>query len=119
MEIKFRKYRHIIVLDLIGEFDLYNTTLLLDSIKRLRKMEIKHVVINLANVSYIDSSGIGSLIKIHSNQQSEGGKLFISGASENIAKVFEHAGLDDYFNLESNVNSAIRKFLVSDEAVPE
>lgn len=111
MEIKFRKYKNIIVLDLIGEFDLYNTTILLDSIKKLRTNNIKDFIINMANVSYIDSSGIGTLIKIQGENESNSDNFFISGISATILKIFEEAGLNKFFNLENDIKSAIRKCL--------
>ena len=115
MEIKFRKYKDIVVLDLIGEFDLYNTTMLLDSIKKIRKKKVNDFIINLANVSYIDSSGIGSLIKIHSKNQSDSGFFCISGISNTILKIFEQSGLNHYFNLENDVKSAIKRCINSKE----
>lgn len=119
MEIKFRKYKNIFVLDLIGEFDLYNTTLLLVSIKKLRKKKIKYFIINMANVSYIDSSGIGALIKIQSECQLKNGKVFLSGTTENIVSVFKLAGLDSFFNLEKGVKPAIKKCITINEVIQE
>ena len=73
--IKFaaRQLRKSVVLDLSGEFTIYEIPKIRDIVKILREKELKHFVFNLEKVEFIDSSGIGFLINVSKDLQKNGG----------------------------------------------
>ena len=65
------------------------------------------IVVNLAAVPMVDSSGIGSLIRCHSAVSAAGGKLKIVGASNTVMQAFKVTRLDRVLDLHSDEKSAL------------
>ena len=59
----------------------------------------KEVVVDLAGVMMVDSTGIGLLIQVHNTLAKGGGRLSIRHASENILGLFKSMRLDSRFNI--------------------
>ena len=64
MELKIRKNGDVYIIDVTGEMDLYNSYKLKELVMKMLEKSVKNFVINLEQVDYIDSSGIGALIYI-------------------------------------------------------
>ncbi len=60
----------------------------------------KDVDIDLSNVGYIDSSGVGVLISLLKRQKSKGKALNISKVSPKVLNVLKLSSLADVFNLQ-------------------
>ena len=71
MELKIRKNGEIYIIDVNGEMDLYNSYKLKELVMKMIEKNVKLFVINLEQVDYIDSSGIGALIYMFYNQKDE------------------------------------------------
>jgi anti-anti-sigma factor len=65
------------------------------------------IVVNLAGVPMVDSSGIGSLIRCHSALNAAGGKLKIVGASNTVMQAFKVTRLDRVLELHPDEKSAL------------
>jgi len=65
------------------------------------------IVVNLAGVPMVDSSGIGSLIRCHSAVNAAGGKLKIVGASNTVMQAFKVTRLDRVLELHPDEKSAL------------
>jgi len=82
----------------VGEIDL-------DSAPRLREclaFLVGDVVLNLAEVSFIDSSGIAVLVAEHKRRVSSGEKLIITGSSSMARRVFQVTGVDRVLDLNGD-----------------
>ncbi len=79
---------------LIGEFDLsqYERT---DAALATLFDADGDVVLDLANLTFIDSSGIRLLIRLHAAVEEHGGRLIVRAPAPHVVKVFEIAGLFD------------------------
>ena len=75
MEIKLRRAGTIYVIDVIGEMDLYNAFKLKDVVRKMIEKKIRQYVINLDQVPYIDSSGIGALLQVFAELKKNGLRL--------------------------------------------
>jgi stage II sporulation protein AA (anti-sigma F factor antagonist) len=53
------------------------------------------VVVDLAGVTFIDSSGLGTLVRARNRLASEGGGLFVQDPSERVRRLFELTGLTE------------------------
>jgi anti-anti-sigma factor len=60
------------------------------------------VFIDLDNTTYIDSTTIGTLIRLHKQQRSDGGMLALCNLSEAVASVIDKTKLTSYFNIIEN-----------------
>src|SRR5207247_5107048 len=59
----------------------------------------KRLVIDLAQVPFIDSSGIAVLIGAMQSLELEGGTFMLAGAQDGVRMILESAKLDQYFRL--------------------
>ena len=64
------------------------------------------VIIDLMNVEFIDSSGLGCLIALHKNL-SPGQALILCGIGQSVDKIFELTCLNAVFNLKQDIKEAV------------
>jgi anti-sigma B factor antagonist len=109
MEIGFRKYKQIYIIDVKGDMDLYNAHELKDVVNRLIHKSVTRIVINLEKVDYIDSSGVGALIHIFTSIKRNGFKLRITNVHGSVAKVIKLTKLMGYFPIVDDVKTALQQ----------
>lgn len=109
MELKIRKNKEVYIIDVSGEMDLYNSYKLKELIMKMIERDIKNMIINLDEVDYIDSSGIGALIYICSTVKKLNLKLFITNIHGSVKKVIELTKLMGYFPITNSLEEAIQK----------
>ena len=78
--------------------------------KDLLEQGNKKLVIDLGGVTYVNSSGIGALVSIHSMYQKGQGKVKLCNMSKGIENVFVITKLTSVFDVEEERNEAVRKF---------
>ena len=110
MEISERKTDSIIIIDIVGEIDLYNAPDIKELIKKHIEQQEYNIMINLEKVTYIDSSGIGALISSLSNLKKYQGTLKILKVYGSVRKVFELTKLTSFFEIFESEDDAIRSF---------
>ncbi len=110
MDISSRARGEVVILDISGEIDLYNAPEIKDIINKLIEQKRYNVVINLKDVTYIDSSGIGALISSLSNLKKYQGALKIINVFASVRKVFELTKLTSFFDIYDNEDDSINAF---------
>ncbi len=95
------------VLPLDGEIDLHVSPGIASSLKAIIDAKPKKVVVDLARVSYIDSSGLAVLIEGMQNVAGYGGLFSLAGLQETVRPIFEIARLDQVFRIFPDVDSAL------------
>jgi anti-sigma B factor antagonist len=107
MELKIRKNGDNYIIDVNGEMDLYNSYKLKELVMKMLEKKVERFIINLENVDYIDSSGIGALIYICSTIKKMNLKLIISNIHGSVKKVIELTKLMGYFPIANSIEEAI------------
>jgi anti-sigma B factor antagonist len=110
MDISSRTKGEVVILDISGEIDLYNAPEIKDIINKLIEQKRYNVVINLKDVTYIDSSGIGALISSLSNLKKYQGGLKIINVFASVRKVFELTKLTSFFDIYDNEDESVNAF---------
>ena len=110
MEITQRERNSVVVLDIIGEIDLYNASEIKLMIQKLIDNQKYDIIINLEKVSYIDSSGIGALISSLSSLKKYQGNMKIINLLASVKRVFELTKLMSFFDIYSSEEEALSKF---------
>jgi len=94
-----------IVVELSGEIDLENAgavrRAILDNLKKGRD-----VLIDLSQVTYIDSSGIASLVEGLQVARKQKNDLILVAVSQRVRRVLELARLDKVFAIHADLSSA-------------
>ena len=109
MELKIRKNKEVYIIDVSGEMDLYNSYKLKELVMKMIERQIKRMIINLEEVDYIDSSGIGALIYICSTVKKIGLRLYITNIHGSAKKVIELTKLMGYFPITNSLEEALQK----------
>ena len=86
-------------LEIEGEVDVYTSPQLKQDIVKLAEGGVKHVVINLSKVEYLDSTGLGVLIGGLKRLRESDGNLVLVGPGMRILRIFEITGLDKIFEI--------------------
>ena len=107
MELKIRKNANTYIIDVNGEMDLYNSYKLKELVLKMLEKKIERFIINLENVDYIDSSGIGALIYICSTIKKLRYRLVITNIHGSVKKVIELTKLMGYFPIANSIEEAI------------
>jgi anti-sigma B factor antagonist len=84
--------------------------MLRDIVTSLLKEGNKKLLLNLRHVEYIDSAGLGELVKTHTTLERQGGRLKIVNLSQKVQDLFELTGLHRVFDVHENEANAIQSF---------
>jgi anti-sigma B factor antagonist len=63
---------------------------------------IKTILIDLQNVDFIDSSGLGMLVSIHTTLRLAGGRLYLCSPKDQARSLFDISDLDRIFEIYAN-----------------
>ncbi|MCB1142538.1 MAG: STAS domain-containing protein [Leptospiraceae bacterium] len=110
MEINKREVNSIPVVDIIGEVDLYNTKEIKDLIDHLIKEGKYNIVLNLKDVPFMDSSGIGTLVTGMYRLKKYHGNLKVVNIVGSVAKVFKMTGMDAHLEIFETEEEAVESF---------
>jgi anti-sigma B factor antagonist len=108
MDITTRKSESTLIIDVKGEISA-TSGIDLDK-KALKEVEAarpKRLILNLKDVDYLDSQGMGSLIIIR--QYTIRNKILFSlvGINDSIRKTFEHTEMVDFFNIRDSEENLV------------
>jgi anti-sigma B factor antagonist len=108
MELKIRKNDKIYIIDISGEMDLYNSYKIKELLLKMIEKKIENFIINLDDVEYIDSSGIGALIYITSTIRKMNLRMAIANVRGSVKKVIELTKLTSFFPIAANLEEAVK-----------
>lgn len=83
----------------LGEIDLGNATALRTHISQAQRSKPARLVIDLAKVPYMDSSGVATLVEAMQVARKHGGLLVLCGLQDKVRSIFEIARLDMVFTI--------------------
>ncbi|HOJ64877.1 MAG TPA: STAS domain-containing protein [Spirochaetota bacterium] len=102
MEINILKEKNVIIIELSGEFTITNIQYYQESVFPLFNESDKDViVINMANIRFIDSSGIGKLVHSLNIVKNKGKNFLLTNVSDSLLTHFKTVKLDTFFNILS------------------
>lgn len=95
------------VLEVGGEVDAYSAPKLRERIDAIVENGENHLVLDLAGVDFIDSTGLGVLVSGHNKAREAGGRLDLVCNVDRIIKLMRITGLDDVFVIHQSVAEAV------------
>jgi anti-sigma B factor antagonist len=99
LDIQIRWQGNIPIIDVKGDVDKYTCMKLRETIHKLLRNGERQIVIRMDNVDYIDSSGLGSLVRGFLSVSKQNGELAISGANKRVRKALMVTGLSSLIPL--------------------
>jgi anti-sigma B factor antagonist len=111
LDLKERQAGDVTILDLNGEVRIGEGSVALrDSIRNLADQGKKKVLLNLAGVKYIDSSGIGELIANYTTIRREGGQLKLLKLTDRVQNLLVITKLLTVFDSYDDEAEALKSF---------
>ena len=114
-----RQAGQVTVLDVCGHLTILQVGQLVQNIERLLRENRKNIVLNLAGLSYLDSSGIGELARVYSTVLKRGGEMKVIGMASRAQEVLKITGLYQLFAEFPDERSALQSFPELHGATPE
>ncbi len=112
MKIGTRQVDGVTILDLSGRITLGEGSVQLrDAVRDLLSKGQKHILLNLADVSYIDSSGIGELVSAFTTVRNQGGELKLLNLTKKVHDLLQITKLYTVFDVKEDEASAIGSFV--------
>jgi len=111
MNIATREVSHVTILDLDGRITLGDETEhLREAVRQLVAAGKKKIVLNLARVDYIDSSGVGELVSSFTAVRNAGGDLKLFGLTKKVHDILNVTKLYTVFDIKDDEFTAVKSF---------
>lgn len=106
MELKSFQQDDVTVFQVDGEINISTSP----ELKKLfEKQPAKKVVVDLEKTTYIDSSGLATLVEMLKKMKTQGGSFCLAGMSEKVKSLFEITKLDKLFLISQNKQEAVAR----------
>jgi anti-sigma B factor antagonist len=114
MQIEQRSVADVVLLDLKGKITLgEGDELLKDKVNSLLNQGQRKIVLNLAEVPYIDSAGLGEIVRTYTTVSRQGGSLKLLNLTKRITDLLSITKLLTVFETFDSESDAIRSFTAS------
>jgi anti-sigma B factor antagonist len=111
MQIEERIVDGVTVLDLKGKMTLgEGDELLKEKINALLQQNRKHLLLNLEGVPYIDSAGLGEIVRTYTTVSRQGGKLKLVNLTKRITDLLSITKLLTVFETFDSEKDAVRSY---------
>ncbi len=111
VKISTRQVDGVTVLDMSGRITLGEGSVQLrDAVRDLLSKGQKHILLNLGDVTYIDSSGIGELVSAFTTAKNQGGELKLLNLTRKVHDLLQITKLYTVFDVKDDEASAIASF---------
>jgi anti-sigma B factor antagonist len=111
MKITNREVDHVVILDIDGRIVLGNETeTLRTAVRELVGKGKKKIILNLAGVDYIDSSGVGELVASFTAVRNAGGELKLLNLTQKVQDVLNVTKLYTVFDVKDDEFKAVKSF---------
>ena len=111
MKVSTRQVDGITILDLSGRITLGEGSVQLrDAVRDLLSKGQKRILLNLGDVNYIDSSGIGELVSAYTTVRNQGGELKLLNLTKKVHDLLQITKLYTVFDIKDDEASAIASF---------
>jgi anti-sigma B factor antagonist len=112
MQFCLREKEDVVIIDLAGEIRLTEDATL--SLQKLLVEQLatgkRKILLNFAQVDFIDSYGIGDIVAAYSAVQGKKGKLKFVHLSDKIWLIFNYSGLTKIFEIFESEEKALKSF---------
>jgi anti-sigma B factor antagonist len=106
-----RNVHDITIIDVSGRITAGEGNVVLrDTVRRVIENGSKKILMNLHEVGYIDSSGMGELVKSYTSVRNQGGQLKLVSLSKRVSDLLQLTRLNAVFDIEQDEASAIQSF---------
>lgn len=106
--IDVKEKESILAVKVNGEIDAYTAPQLREKLFPLSEKEGVKMVVDLSEVNYMDSTGLGVFVGVFKNVRAHNGEFKIVGLSDRLQRLFEITGLADIIDINSQIEGGVQ-----------
>ena len=111
MKSNTRQVDGVTIVDLSGRITLGEGSVILrDTVRELIGKGNKKILLNLGDVNYIDSSGIGELVSAFTTVRNQGGELKLLNLTKKVHDLLQITKLYTVFDVKDDETAAVKSF---------
>ena len=111
MKSSTRQVDGVTIVDLSGRITLGEGSVVLrDTVRDLLSKGHKKILLNLGDVNYIDSSGIGELVSAFTTSKNQGGELKLLNLTKKVHDLLQITKLYTVFDVKDDEATAVKAF---------
>jgi anti-sigma B factor antagonist len=111
LKLHTRQVDGVTILDLSGRITLGEGSVQLrDAVRDLLSKGSKYILLNLGDVNYIDSSGIGELVSAYTTVRTASGELKLLNLTRRVHDILQITRLFTVFDVQSDEAAALLSF---------
>ena len=111
MDIRVTENVDFVTLNLRGRLDLASSSHMKDQVLRLVSEGKSKIILNMAQVDFINSSGLGTLVSVLKEIRLAKGKMVLSNLASYVQEIFEITQLSNIFEIYNSEADAQEVFL--------
>ena len=110
LSLKSRLVGNVAVVDLLGRFELFDGEILRDAVRNLMETGTRQFVLNLSELTYINSVGLTELVSAYIKARNRGGDVRLVQPTERVSELLRITKLDTVFQTFADESAAIQSF---------
>jgi anti-sigma B factor antagonist len=111
LKMSTREVNGIIIIDLSGQLTLGESSAAIrDEVRDQTNQGFRKILMNLANVTYIDSAGLGELTAAYTSVKNRGGELKLLNLTKRVHDLMQITKLYTVFDVHDDEKKAIASF---------
>lgn len=103
MAVNIKEIENQVKIKLSGEIDAYSAPKLKESLQPFENKNFIDMTVNLSEVTYMDSTGLGVFVGLFKMLRANEGSLKLTGLSPRLKRLFEITGLAEIMEINSEV----------------
>lgn len=108
MELRIKKdTQNVYIIELYGELDLYNSYKVKELFLKMVERGINHIIFDLSQTDYIDSTGIGVFIYCFDVAKKKSIKMCLCNVFGTVLKVIQLTKLADFFTMTGTLEDGL------------
>jgi anti-sigma B factor antagonist len=108
ISIDVKEKESVLAVKVNGEIDAYTAPQLREKLFPLSEKEGVKMVVDLSEVNYMDSTGLGVFVGVFKNVRAHNGEFKIVGLSDRLQRLFEITGLADIIDINSQIEGGVQ-----------
>ena len=108
-KIKSKENGNIGIIMVEGEIDMFSSPDLRDKLMPFFEKKIKGIIVDLSGVSFMDSSGIATLVEGLQWSKKEKKEFILTGLGTNVLNALSLTKLDNVFNIKTDTDDAFNE----------
>ncbi|MEH7442254.1 anti-sigma factor antagonist [Bacillus sp. JJ1122] len=108
ISIDVKETESVLAVKVNGEIDAYTAPQLREKLFPMSEKEGVKMVVDLSEVNYMDSTGLGVFVGVFKNVRAHNGEFKIVGLSDRLQRLFEITGLADIIDINSQIEGGVQ-----------